>query len=190
MFDYFSTRIKLRGTDVVKLRFNNGSVVASKEIKVAIGGMSVIDFDDASKRSASWSFIKEAHAASDLTTNSEVCQLGTSIESFDKNDDDGKSIKMRAKLKQDVTEAKVMIMHPMETGLRKDRKTGTKIPAHYIRGLAIMSGSELIVVDTNATMSKNPVISVRFNGGRVGSIVYVAWEDNTGAGSVKSLPVK
>jgi sulfur-oxidizing protein SoxZ len=43
------------------------------------------------------------------------------------------TIKMRAKLKDDVTTVKALMSHPMETGLRKDKKTGEKIPAHFIK---------------------------------------------------------
>ena len=35
-----------------------------------------------------------------------------------------KSIKIRAKLKNDVVTVKALMTHPMETGARKDSKTG------------------------------------------------------------------
>ena len=43
------------------------------------------------------------------------------------------SIKMRAKTDGTVTTIKALISHPMETGTRKDKKTGKKIPAHFIQ---------------------------------------------------------
>ena len=43
-----------------------------------------------------------------------------------------KSIKIRAKMKGDETQVKCLMTHPMETGLRKDKKTGKLIPAHFI----------------------------------------------------------
>ncbi|MDH5484149.1 MAG: thiosulfate oxidation carrier complex protein SoxZ, partial [Gammaproteobacteria bacterium] len=43
------------------------------------------------------------------------------------------SIKVRANVKGDVTVVKTLISHPMETGLRKDKKTGKKIPANFIQ---------------------------------------------------------
>ena len=42
------------------------------------------------------------------------------------------SIKIRAKAKDGLTTVKTLMSHPMETGLRKDSKTGKKIPAHHI----------------------------------------------------------
>ena len=43
------------------------------------------------------------------------------------------SIKMRAKAASGVTTIKALISHSMETGTRKDKKTGKKIPAHFIQ---------------------------------------------------------
>jgi len=42
------------------------------------------------------------------------------------------NMKMRAKLKGDTTEVKVIISHPMETGRKKD-DFGQIIPAHFIQ---------------------------------------------------------
>jgi sulfur-oxidizing protein SoxZ len=44
-----------------------------------------------------------------------------------------KSIRIRAQMKGSVTEVKALMSHSMETGLRKDKKTGEKIPAHFIK---------------------------------------------------------
>ena len=43
------------------------------------------------------------------------------------------SIKVRAKAKDDTVTVKALIKHPMETGLRKDKKTGKVIPAQLIQ---------------------------------------------------------
>ena len=37
-----------------------------------------------------------------------------------------KNIRIRAKMKGDVAEVKALMSHPMETGLRKNKKTGDK----------------------------------------------------------------
>ena len=47
-----------------------------------------------------------------------------------------KTIKLRAKLKNGVTTVRSLMLHPMETGLRKDKKTGKAMPAHYIQEVA------------------------------------------------------
>ena len=46
-----------------------------------------------------------------------------------------KSIKIRAKAKGDEVTVKALMSHVMETGLRKDKKTGKVIPAHFILSL-------------------------------------------------------
>ena len=42
------------------------------------------------------------------------------------------AIKSKAKVVDSGVGVKVLIKHPMETGLRKDKKTGEPIPAHFI----------------------------------------------------------
>ena len=41
-------------------------------------------------------------------------------------------MRIRATMAGDVADVKVLMNHPMETGLRKDAKTGQLVPAHYI----------------------------------------------------------
>ena len=41
-------------------------------------------------------------------------------------------IRMRIKLDGDVADVRVLIGHPMETGLRKDPSTGELVPLHFI----------------------------------------------------------
>ena len=48
-----------------------------------------------------------------------------------------KAWKVRAREAGGVTTVKALITHPMETGLRKDKKTGKKIPAHFIQNLSV-----------------------------------------------------
>ena len=43
------------------------------------------------------------------------------------------SIKARAKMSDGVTTVKALVKHPMETGQRKDKKSGKLIPAHFIQ---------------------------------------------------------
>jgi len=41
-------------------------------------------------------------------------------------------MRIRATMAGDVADVKVLMNHPMETGLRKDAKTGQLVPAHFI----------------------------------------------------------
>jgi len=92
-----------------------------------------------------------------------------------------KSIKIRAKSKEGVTTVKSLMTHPMETGLRKDKKTGNMIPAHFIQNVtAKHNGKEVLTAEWGGSVSKNPYLSFKFNGGAKGDEVEISWTDNKG----------
>ena len=67
------------------------------------------------------------------------------------------TIKIRAKAKGGVTTVKSLMNHPMETGQRKDKKTGEKIPRKIInKFVATYNGEEVISVDLEPAISANP----------------------------------
>jgi len=93
------------------------------------------------------------------------------------------SIKVRAKLKGDVTEVKALMSHPMETGLRKDKKTGEVIPAHFIQEVVCKhNDKEVINAQWSGGVSKNPYIAFKFKGAEKGQSIELAWTDNQGGG--------
>lgn len=100
-----------------------------------------------------------------------------------------KSIKIRAKIKGDTTTVKCLMTHPMETGLRKDKKTGKLIPAHFISEvMAETGGKNVMTANWSGGISKNPYLSFAFNGGKKGDDITITWKDNTGdsdSGTVK-----
>ncbi|MGB5276540.1 MAG: thiosulfate oxidation carrier complex protein SoxZ [Gammaproteobacteria bacterium] len=92
-----------------------------------------------------------------------------------------KSIKLRAKAKDDVATVKALISHPMETGLRKDKKTGKPIPAEFIQEVVFESaGKTVLNAQWGSAISKNPFISFRFSGAKAGDSIKVSWVDNKG----------
>jgi sulfur-oxidizing protein SoxZ len=91
------------------------------------------------------------------------------------------TIKIRAKVEGDVTEVKMLINHPMETGQRKDSKTGELIPAHYIQEVTCEhNGNNVLRALWGGGVSKNPYLSFKFKGGKAGDAVKVNWVDNKG----------
>ena len=91
------------------------------------------------------------------------------------------SIKMRAKSSDGVTTIKALISHPMETGLRKDKKTGKPIPAHFIQEVVCEhNGNKVMTAQWGTAISKNPYLSFRFKGGNAGDTVKLSWVDNNG----------
>ena len=92
------------------------------------------------------------------------------------------SIKVRAKLKNGACEVKALIKHPMETGLRKDKKTGKVIPAHFIQEVSCqLNGTEVMTALWGTAISTNPYVSFIVDGAKKGDLVVVSWVDNTGA---------
>ncbi len=92
-----------------------------------------------------------------------------------------KSLKVRAKAKGDVATVKCLISHPMETGLRKDKKTGKVIPAHFVQNVtATHNGNDVMVAHWSGAISKNPYLSFKFSGAAKGDTLKVAWTDNKG----------
>ena len=101
------------------------------------------------------------------------------------------SIKMRAKSKDGVTTVKALISHPMETGLRKDKKTGKKIPAHFIQEVVCEhKGNTVLTANWSGAISKNPYLSFRFSGAAAGDTLKLSWVDNKGEKDSAEATVK
>ena len=87
---------------------------------------------------------------------------------------------MRTKTVGGSTEILVLVNHPMETGLRTDRKTKQKIPAHFIQKMTFtVNGKEAAVADLGVAVSKDPLVGVKVKA-KKGDKVKVTWSDNKG----------
>jgi len=101
------------------------------------------------------------------------------------------SIKIRAKAKDGITTVKTLMSHPMETGLRKDSKTGEKIPAHHITEItAEHNGNVVMTANWGGAISKNPYLSFKFKGGAAGEMIKITWVDNMGKGDTAEAAIK
>jgi len=101
-----------------------------------------------------------------------------------------KSIKLRAKAKKGIVTVKALISHPMETGLRKNKKTGKLIPAHHIQEVTAKSGDKTVMSAVwGGAISKNPYLSFKFSGSK-GDSVTLSWVDNKGNSDSKTAKVK
>ena len=102
-----------------------------------------------------------------------------------------KSIRIRAKLKGNVTEVKALMSHEMETGLRKDKKTGQKIPAHFIKEVNCEhNGKQVMLAQWGVAVSKNPYLSFKFSGGKAGDTLKISWVDNKGGSDSAEAKIK
>jgi len=91
------------------------------------------------------------------------------------------TIRPRAWMKNDVANVKALISHPMETGMRKNKATGDKIPAHFIQDLIIThKGEEVLHGYLGPAVSKNPFLNFKFKGAAKGDKLTIKWSDNKG----------
>jgi len=100
-------------------------------------------------------------------------------------------IKMRTKLKGEVTEVKALISHPMESGRRKDKATGKFVPAHFIQEVVCTwQEKEVMKALWSGGVSKNPYIAFRFKGAEKGDTVRLSWTDNKGENGSAETEIK
>lgn len=92
----------------------------------------------------------------------------------------GSPMKIRAAVKDGVTEVKILMQHDMETGLRKDAD-GALVPAWFITEVkAEYQGKIVLQAQFGQSISKNPYLLFHFKGGAAGEKVKVTWVDNKG----------
>lgn len=91
------------------------------------------------------------------------------------------TIKIRAKAGDKVTKVSALIEHPMETGLRKDKKTGKKIPAHFIQEVVCeLNGTLVLTALWGPAVSKRPFLQFKVEGAKKGDTIKLSWVDNKG----------
>jgi sulfur-oxidizing protein SoxZ len=89
-------------------------------------------------------------------------------------------MRIRATMKEDKVEVRVLMAHEMETGLRKDA-SDKPVPAHYIQNVSIThNGRTVLSAQWGTSISKNPFLYFRFKGGKAGDRIAVTWLDNLG----------
>lgn len=92
----------------------------------------------------------------------------------------GSPMKIRARLNGDTVDVKVLMGHPMETGMRKTA-AGEPIPAHFIQTVTASLGERVVLsAQWGTAVSANPYLAFRFKGGASGERLKVTWTDNTG----------
>jgi len=102
-----------------------------------------------------------------------------------------KSIRIRAKTKGDGIAIKALLSHAMETGLRKNKKTGKKIPAHFIKEVNCQhNGKTVLKAKWGVAVSKNPYLSFKVAGGAKGDKILLSWIDNQGKSASSEVSVK
>ena len=89
-------------------------------------------------------------------------------------------MKIRAKLEGDVADIRILMLHPMETGSRKDSK-GDLVPRHFIQNVAVThNGKTVLDAQWSQAISRNPFLGLRIKGAKAGDRLSVTWADNKG----------
>lgn len=89
-------------------------------------------------------------------------------------------MKIRATLQGDVADVRILMMHPMETGQRKDSK-GDVVPLHFIQNVVVThNGKTVLDAQWSQAISRNPFLGLRVKGAKAGDKISVTWTDNKG----------
>ena len=89
-------------------------------------------------------------------------------------------MKIRAQMKGDTADIRVLMSHAMETGQRKDA-AGATVPAHFIQSMTIdVGGKRVVDGQVGGSVSRNPVFGFKMKGAKAGDKVVVSWIDNKG----------
>jgi sulfur-oxidizing protein SoxZ len=89
-------------------------------------------------------------------------------------------MKIRATLVGDVADVRILMLHPMETGQRRDGK-GEVVPPHFIQSVVVAhNGKPLLDSQWSPAVSRNPFLGLRVRGAKAGDKISVVWVDNQG----------
>jgi sulfur-oxidizing protein SoxZ len=98
-------------------------------------------------------------------------------------------IKIQVKIEEGVARVKSLIVHPMETGSRKDPDTGKLVPRHHIEQLVFSNnGKTVLLANCSTAVSRNPTFNFSFRGAKPGDRFEVSWVDTRGeTGSLEKI---
>ena len=101
-------------------------------------------------------------------------------------------IKIKPKRYKDgeIVKVSFMVMHPMATGMGKDKKTKKLIPAKYINSVKFFyNGKEITHMTVWESLSTNPVFTTYMKINGKGKLT-VKYTDNTGEMNEKTKKIK
>jgi len=98
-------------------------------------------------------------------------------------------MKVRTRTQDGMVEVLVLVSHPMETGLRKDKKTKKLIPAHWIQNMNLMHNGKLAAeANLGIAVSEDPLLGFRLPKAKNGDKIEITWKDNKGeSGKISAI---
>jgi len=98
-------------------------------------------------------------------------------------------MKIRATVRDGVADVRILMMHPMETGLRRDGN-GSIVPSHYITNVQVdLNGARAADARWGPSVARNPFLGLRLTGAKAGDPLAVTWIDNRGDRRTDSIVV-
>ena len=84
-----------------------------------------------------------------------------------------KPTKIRAKANKGIIDFRMLMRHDMESGFRKDNKTGQTVPAWFIKEFRVFLNNESVLVGyIGPFISKNPYFRCSFAGKPIRAILH------------------
>jgi sulfur-oxidizing protein SoxZ len=91
-----------------------------------------------------------------------------------------KPIRIRSRRRDGGVDVMVLMLHPMESGLRKDAN-GRQIPPHYIVAATVTVDDRVVLdAELGIAVSRDPLLQFRLEDAPVGALIRVHWRDNHG----------
>lgn len=98
-------------------------------------------------------------------------------------------IKIRAQIQGEITDLRILMQHPMETGQRKDEK-GQTLAMHFIQTFSVLHNGKLLIDgQLNTSVSKNPLFTFKARGIKAGDKISVNWTDSNGAKRLDEITI-
>lgn len=98
-------------------------------------------------------------------------------------------IRIRARLADGVADVQILMLHPMETGMRHD-ESGTLVAAHYITDVAVTLAERTVFsARMSIAVSRDPLLAFRVSGARAGQRLRVVWNDSRGEARTEEVVI-
>lgn len=99
-------------------------------------------------------------------------------------------MRIRANTKDGVTTVKVLMSHPMETGLRKG-PDGAPVPKKHITDVMVtLNDKTVLQAFWGGSVSQNPFLEFSFDGGAAGDKLKVEWRDTDNETQAEEIALK
>jgi len=99
-------------------------------------------------------------------------------------------IRMRGKAVNGVAEVKALIKHPMESGVRMNKKTGKPFPALFINNVEVtVNGAKAVDSQWSGAVSANPYMAIQVKA-KAGDEIALNLTDNTGESGSETITLK